>query len=137
MKLWWRSTSFAPRRSGFDSRRLHSHGAAAEATHPLGFLVVASAKPETKRREYEGSNPSGSIFASVVSTAARALCTAEVRVQLLPEASLVAQRKSAALRRRMTLVLSAPSARDRAPAPQQQNRRARLSIQPGVLFSRT
>jgi hypothetical protein len=24
MKLWWRSASFAPRRSGFDSRRLHS-----------------------------------------------------------------------------------------------------------------
>jgi ParB-like chromosome segregation protein Spo0J len=29
MKLWWRSTSLATRRSGFDSRRLHSNGAAA------------------------------------------------------------------------------------------------------------
>jgi hypothetical protein len=32
MKLWWQSASFAPRRSGFDSRRLHH----LEPQHEIG-----------------------------------------------------------------------------------------------------
>jgi hypothetical protein len=71
-KLCRRSNSFAPRRSGFDSRRLHSlHGAAAcvSAIAPARVPGSCSRENPIERREDEGSNPSGSTPASVVSTA--------------------------------------------------------------------
>ena len=66
MKLWWRSASFAPRRSGFDSRRpLHL------GQHEVGDDRAGSRLPARINRTERGrrGRPSGSTQASVVSTA--------------------------------------------------------------------
>ena len=49
-------------------------------------LGMSGGRTPRLQRGGAGSTPAVSTFASVVSTAARALCTAEVRVRLLPEA---------------------------------------------------
>jgi hypothetical protein len=84
MRFFWKNTSFAPRRSGFDSRRLHSHASVVStaSTRPLygrgagstpaGGSVASHRTPVAQRNEHcpataedAGSIPAGRIHADV------------------------------------------------------------------------
>ena len=55
MKLWWRSTSLAPRRGGFESRRLHSESRRSRLTGVQGVLGSTA----RFQRARQGSTPCG------------------------------------------------------------------------------